>query len=229
MPSRLITDNVLIAFELNYYINSKNKSRDDYMTLKLDMSKAYNRVEWIFLRKVLLRLSLTNHFVDLNMMCVTSVSYAFMLSGAQFGLLHPSRGLRLGDPLSPYLFICMVEAFIALIQREERQGFIKSVKIARNAPTITSLCFADDILLFYKAMVAEAVRLKGLLDLYAAASGQFINFDKSSMTFSRGANVSKDNQISMSRKWRNITSTWVYRRHWGDRRRRFLGPCGKES
>lgn len=123
----------------------------------------------------------------------------------------------------------MVEAFIALIQREERQGFIKRVKIARNAPTITSLCFADDILLFYKAMVAETVRLKGLLDLYAAVTGQFINFDKSSMTFSRGANVSKDNQISMSRKWRNITSTWVYRRHWGDRRRRFLGPCGKES
>lgn len=84
MPSRLITDNVLIAFEFNYYINSKNKSRDDYMTLKLDMSKAYDRVEWIFLRKFLLRLSLTNHFVDLNMMCVTSVSYAFMLSGARF-------------------------------------------------------------------------------------------------------------------------------------------------
>lgn len=155
MPSRLITDNVLIAFELNYYINYKNKSRDDYMTLKLDTSKAYDRVEWIFLRKVLLRLSLTNHFVDLNMMCVTSVSYAFMLNGAQFGLLQPGRGLRLGDPLSPYLFICMVEAFIALIQREERQGFIKRVKIARNAPTITSLCFADDILLFNKAMVAE--------------------------------------------------------------------------
>lgn len=78
VPNRLITDNVLLAFELNHYINSKPKGKEDFMTLKLDVSKAYDRVEWSFLRRTLTRLGLAVSFVDLIMMCITSVSYSFL-------------------------------------------------------------------------------------------------------------------------------------------------------
>lgn len=195
VPNRLISDNVLLAFELNHFIKSKPKSKEDFMTLKLDVSKAYDRVEWAFLRLMLLRLGLVEYFVDLIMSCVSSVTYSFLLNGSQFGFLQPSRGLRQGDPLYPYLFICVVEAFIVLISQAEWNGQIRGVQVARQAPIITSLCFADYTLLFCRARMAEATSLKEVLDKYAAVSGQFINYDKSSMTFSRGINPELRHQI----------------------------------
>lgn len=82
-----------------------------FITLKLDVSKAYDRVEWKFLQMLLLRLGVPLNFVDL-------------LNGYQFGHLVPERGLRQGDPLSRYLFICVVEAFIVLLYQEKREGRI---------------------------------------------------------------------------------------------------------
>lgn len=193
--NRLISDNVLLAFELNHFIKSKPKSKEDFMTLKLDVNKAYDRVEWAFLRLMLLRLGLVESFVDLIMSCVSSVTYSFLLNGSQFGFLQPSRGLRQGDPLYPYLFICVVEAFIGLISQAEWNEWIRGVQVARQAPIITSLCFADYTLLFCRASVAEATSLKEVLDKYAEVSGQFINYDKSSMTFSRGINPELRHQI----------------------------------
>lgn len=56
------------------------------------------------------------------MNCVNSVNYSILMNGSQFGFLQPGRGLRQGDPLSPYLFIYVIEAFIALISQAERRG-----------------------------------------------------------------------------------------------------------
>lgn len=165
------------------------------MTLKLDVSKAYDRVEWSFLRRTLLRLGLNNYFVDLIMTCVTTVTFSFLMNGVQFGFLQPSRGIKQGDPLSPYLFICIVEAFIALIAQAERRGEIRGIRVSRHAPSISTLCFADDTLLFCRATEAEAVVLKGILDKYALVSGQVINYEKSSMTFSKGTSQPRRNQI----------------------------------
>lgn len=61
------------------------------------------------------------------MLCVSSVSYSFLLNGFHFGNLIPERGLRQGDPLSPYLFICVVEGFIGLVAQVERLGLIQGV------------------------------------------------------------------------------------------------------
>lgn len=84
VPNRLIPDNVLVAFELNHFIRTKPRSKHDYMTLKLDVSKSYDRVEWNFLQKVLLRLGLPRRFVELIMLSVTTVSYLFLVNGVQF-------------------------------------------------------------------------------------------------------------------------------------------------
>lgn len=166
------------------------------MTLKLDVSKAYDRVEWVFLRKVLLRLGLPQKFVDLIMLAVTSVSYSFLMNGLQFGRFVPERGLRQGDPLSPYLFICVVEAFIGLIDFAVQEGRIRGIKVARSVPTITTLCFADDTLIFCEATPGYATNLKQILDLYAKVLGQLINFDKSAMVFSSGISAERRDQIS---------------------------------
>lgn len=87
-------------------------------------------------------------FVSLIMLCVTSVSYSFLLNGKKFGDVQPGRGLRQGDPLSPYLFICCVEAFIGLVDRSVSQNQLHGIIIALSAPMISNLCFADDTVIF---------------------------------------------------------------------------------
>lgn len=87
-------------------------------------------------------------FVSLIMLCVTSVSYSFLLNGKQFGDVQPGRGLRQGDPLFPYLFICCVEAFIGLVDRSVSQNQLHGIIIALSAPMISNLCFADDTVIF---------------------------------------------------------------------------------
>lgn len=101
-----------------------------------------------------------------------------------------------GDPLSPYLFICVVEAFIALLARAKEMGQSHGVKVAPSAPSISTLCFADDTMIFCRANAEEAGVLKHLIDLYATASGQVVNFEKSSMTFSNGVRQGMKTQIA---------------------------------
>ncbi|KAL0378617.1 UNVERIFIED_CONTAM: putative mitochondrial protein [Sesamum radiatum] len=92
------------------------------MALKLDISKAYDKVMWSFLRQVLHKLGFHEYFIELVLLCVSSVSYSVMLSGRQFGKLIPERGLREGDPLSPYLFLLCTEALSSLITKAETSG-----------------------------------------------------------------------------------------------------------
>ena len=91
------------------------------------------------------------------MACVSSVRYAVKINGKVLNLFTPSRGLRQGDPLSPYLFLFIGEALTSLIRKEAASGHISPLKIARGAPGITNLLFADDCLLFFKASTEEEI------------------------------------------------------------------------
>ena len=82
------------------------------------------------------------------MSCVTTAFFFVHLNGKAYGNFKPTRGLRQGDPLSPYLFLFCVEAFTSLLAREEENGRLHGVSISRYAPTISYLLFANDSLLF---------------------------------------------------------------------------------
>ena len=82
------------------------------------------------------------------MECVTSPSYSIFINGKPYGNLLPSRGLRQGDPLSPYLFILCAEGFTALLEKAIQERRINVVSICKRAPRLTNLLFADDSLLF---------------------------------------------------------------------------------
>lgn len=184
VPGRLITDNVLVAYEVNHFIHCHSQGKRGYVALKLDVSKAYDRIEWIFLEKVLIKLGFPRTLDDIIMLCISTVSYSFLLNGSQFGSLTPRRGIRQGDPLSPYLFTCCVEAFIHMIEDAVSRGQLKGIRISPSAPNISNLCFADDTILFSQATIQEAECTRAILNKYAAASGQIINMDKSTMVFS---------------------------------------------
>ena len=112
-----------------------------YMALKLDMSKAYDRVEWTFLKGMMLRLGFDNGWVKLVMRYVSSGSYSFILNGQVQRAFTPSRGIRQGDPLSPYLFVICAHGFSELLIDFERKKLFKGVKIAPSYPSITHLFF----------------------------------------------------------------------------------------
>ncbi|XP_031105286.1 uncharacterized protein LOC116010151 [Ipomoea triloba] len=151
IPNRLITDNILIAAEVGHYLNRKQCGAVGWGALKLDMAKAYDRVEWSFLRKMLLAIGFSVEWVDLVMLCVTTVSYNFLVNGTNAGQVTPTRGIRQGDPLSPYLFIICAEGLSLLLQQAEARGDFHGCRVARGAPPVSHLFFADDSLLFFNA------------------------------------------------------------------------------
>lgn len=155
------------------------------MAIKTDMSKAYDRLEWRFIQEVMQKLGFHPTWITWIMQCITSVSYTFIINGASRDFVKPERGIRQGDPLSPYLFILCSEVLSGMCRSAQRRGKIKGVKIASKYPSINHLLFADDTMVFCKANKTTALALKTLLKTYEDVSGQLINAQQSSINFSR--------------------------------------------
>ena len=165
------------------------------MAVKLDISKAYDRVKWDFIEKVMRRMGFHDKWVGWVLKCITTVSYSILINGEAHGNISPTRGLRQGDPLSPYLFLLCTEAFSALIDDASNRQKLNGVSICRGCPSVTHLFFADDSLLFCKADRGEVSKLLEILELYEAASRQKINIEKSSVTFSHNTSLETRNEV----------------------------------
>lgn len=180
---RLITDNVLVAFELMHYLNHKIERKESFMSIKLDMSKAFDRVKWGFVKGIMEKLGFDRKWVSLIIQCISSISYSMIINGEAFGNITPFRGLRQGDPFSPRFFLLCIEGLSALIHHAARNQSLNRLSIYRGCPTITHIFFADDSQLFCKANTSECMELINILNAYEKASGQKINADKSSVFF----------------------------------------------
>ena len=185
IPHRTIHDNILIAHEIvNKFKHMKGKK--GYVALKLDMEKAYDRIEWDFLLSCLQQLGFHATWINWIKECISTVSYSLILNNEPQGFFKPTRGLRQGDPLSPYLFIICMDVLAKRLQSyalDAKTGI--GIKIAPTATRIPCLFFADDSLLFCKANMQACHKLKAALDDFCAQSGQLINFHKSSLMFSK--------------------------------------------
>ena len=147
------------------------------------MAKAYDRVEWSYLEAVMLRLGYSVQWVEKVMRCVSSVRFAFNINGTTRGHVVPQRGLRQGDPLSPFLFLFCSEGLSSLFRAGERTGAISGVRFGNLR--VSHLLFADDSLMFFKACPEECVAVAEILRAYSTASGQLVNFQKSDVCFGK--------------------------------------------
>ncbi|XP_013594838.1 PREDICTED: uncharacterized protein LOC106303003 [Brassica oleracea var. oleracea] len=183
VSGRLITDNILVAHEMVRALRTKDGVDSDFMAIKTDMSKAYDHVEWCFVECLLERMGFDRKWVTWISACIGSVTYSVLLNGSQHGFIKPERGLRQGDPLSPFLFILCAEAQVSTLNQAEILGKLNGIRLSREGPAVHHLLFADDSLLLCKAMVDEGTELVRRLKLYGDASGQLINTSKSSIIF----------------------------------------------
>ncbi|KAL9667532.1 hypothetical protein QQ045_001893 [Rhodiola kirilowii] len=169
----------LLDAELNETLIFLVPKKMGYMSLKLDMSKAYDRIEWGFLEKMMLSLGFAREWVKKVMLCVVTVSYRVKINDHIIEIIPPRRGLRQGDPISPYLFLICAEWLNYAMKEYMELGLLDGFRICKGAPVVTHLMFADDCMLFLKAK-SESIRwIRDMLKRYEAISGQKINYTKS--------------------------------------------------
>ncbi|KAL2248030.1 UNVERIFIED_CONTAM: hypothetical protein Sindi_2655300 [Sesamum indicum] len=194
VPGRSIGDNIMLAQEL---FTGYNQARlPPRCALKVDIRKAYDTVEWDFMIAVMELFGFPPNFVKWIEMCVTTTSFSVGLNGKPHGFFKGARGLRQGDPLSPYLFVLVMEvlhlSFLQLIDQDELFSFHWKCDSAR----VFQLGFADDLLLFCHADMDSIGVFKIGLDRFAVWSGLRLNVQKSHLIISRSAQGLRDEMLT---------------------------------
>lgn len=195
VPQRQIIDNIVVYQEALHSMRMK-KGNMGYMVLKIDLEKAYDRLLWNFLHDTLQEVGLNDHWVENIMKCVRTPNLAILWNGNQLDWIKPRRGIRQGDPMSPYLFVLCMEKLSHIIKAEVTQGRWCGLKISRYGPVISHLFFADDMVLFAEATEEQMGTIKRCLNLFEEASGQKVSLQKSQMFFSNNVDPEKANRIA---------------------------------
>lgn len=180
IPGRSIHDNILITHKVMHKFKV-TKGKTAWAVIKLDMEKAYNKLEWDFLFAYLMQMGFhskpISKWIGWIKECVTTVSYSLLVNNSSHGFFRPSRGIRQGDPLSPYLFIlCMNFFILRLCDLTQNPKSGVGIRLSLGSLTIPYLFFADDSLLFCKTNLESCRKLKHIIDEFCRLSGQFVNF-----------------------------------------------------
>lgn len=148
-----------------------------------------------FFRENYAKMGFHRRWVQLTMACVTSVRYSVRFNALETGLFTQSRGIRQGDPLSPYLFLVVAEGLSKKLNGAAAQREIEGIRVCRDAPEVSHLLFADDSSILMHADKKYVENLKRLLDKYCASSGQLVSDAKSSIFFSENTSATDKTEV----------------------------------
>lgn len=204
VPGRQPSDNIVIAQEIIHSMRLK-RGRKGFMALKVDLEKAYDKVDWTFLRRILVKIGLIPNMVSLIMYIISSAQLSVIWDGISSQPFRPQRGIRQGDPLAPYLFLLCMEVLSGHINRAVMENKWIPFRTSRAGPKISHLFFADDLLLFGIGNDAQAATIEHILNHFCKISGQTISMKKSEAFISR--NIAENfHSTAISRLGINITS-----------------------
>ena len=195
VPGRRGVDNAIVVQEIIHTMG-RMKGKGGYMALKIDLEKAYDKLEWGFIKGMLIRYNFLDNLIEIIMSCISSVSTSLLCNGGSLEPFKPSRGIRQGDPLSPYIFILCMEFLSQLIQEKCEAKVWCPVKASRSGPSFSHLFFADDLVLFTKANVDNCSAIREVLDTFCKCSGQTVSDSKSRVYFS--PNIDHDDREAFS-------------------------------
>lgn len=187
VPGRQITDNIVIVQEVLHTMKQKGRSKP-LVVVKIDLAKAYDRLRWSFIRSVLMDFNLPHNVVEVIMNCITTSKMRTLWNGTMTDSFEPSRGIRQGDPLSPYLFVLCMECLTYIIEEAVAVGAWTLISLTHDGPQLSHLLFADDVVLFGEASFEQAEVMKNCLLKFCDTSGQIISFEKSQVLFSKAVN-----------------------------------------
>ena len=131
--SKLISDNILVAFETLHSMQ-KHKENDNYMAIKVDMSRTYDKVQWSYLEVVMKKKGFEERWIKLMMVYVKTITYSILVNGESKGLINLTRGIHQEDPFSPFLFLLCMERLHGLISQEATLGNLRGFSLYRIAP-----------------------------------------------------------------------------------------------
>lgn len=176
VEGRQILDGLVVTHEV---IHSLKQKKQRGMMIKLDLSKAYDHLNWKYLKEIFRYFGFSNRWIDWVYNMISTPNVSIMLNGAPTSTFNATRGLRQGDPLSPFLFILVAEGLGRYFKKELRERKIKGLRLWGSNLPITHQQFVDDIILFCEVSLKEVRGVKRILDLFMEASGMEINKDKS--------------------------------------------------
>ncbi|XP_038704713.1 uncharacterized protein LOC120000656 [Tripterygium wilfordii] len=178
MKGRQILDNILIANEVVHFIERRKKKG---LLFKLDLEKAFDFVNWRYLDMVMLRMGFGVKWRSWIMECVSTACVSILVNGSPTKEIRMQKGIRQGDPLSPFLFNIAAEGLHQLFTLAEEKGLLKGIVIKKDALSISHIQYADDTLIFCKAKESSIQMVKRILRCYQLISGLKVNFSKSSL------------------------------------------------
>ena len=153
------------------------------MLLKLDIQKAYDKVDWRFLYKTLEAYGFSKQWINIIFQCISTPKISILINGTLEGFFNISRGIKQGDQIFPFLFIIMVEAFRRVIKVVQEEIKIKEVKVTNGVDNTTHQQFTDDTILARINTLQDVDHMQHILETYTKASRKMINAKKSKIYF----------------------------------------------
>ena len=188
IQGRKIANNILVDQEITHTFQLASWKHKAFM-LKIDLVKAFDMIEWSFIRRALLRKGLHGHFVNLIYECISFATFLVNINGKPFGRFKGSRGIRQGCPLSPYLLILVVNELSLPMQEALNTNHLSGIQLGPNYPSIHSLMFADDLIVYGRAYNEDADTIGHIINLFCDASGRTPNCNKSTILFSKNTDI----------------------------------------
>lgn len=151
------------------------------MILKIDLSKSFDRANWLYIRIILTHLGFPFDFIKWIISCITNIPFSLLINGTTSPFFYSERGLRQGCPLYPLFFLLIMEGLSRLVKEEFRRGRLKGIKITEGC-TLTHILFVDDVLLFLNGSIGNLTIMKNTFALFQTTTGMAINNNKSTLT-----------------------------------------------
>ena len=188
VPGWHITDNFVIAQEVIHTMK-KNVGGKRMMAVKVDLEKAYDRLSWCFIKETLKEVGLPERFTHLIMECLSTSQMNVLWNGEMIEDFQLGRGIRQGDPLSPYIFVLCIERLSHGIIQAVNQGRWKPIRLARIGTPLSHLFFVDDLVLFLEANYAQVDVLNDVVENFCRSSGAKVSKQKIQIFFSKNVPI----------------------------------------